>query len=242
MVSDPSKIPFGPFVAAMATCHSLTIIDGELKGDPLDLQMFQSLKWVSTSLRTFLFLGSRKGRGHIRKRGSHCQKRGKTKMTPLLDPLIGKGRGKNFITFTHWIVTITDLFIFMITFSPNQVINRLFSSLKKIFKTNFPSLRMCVNNGGNTIVLFLFFHLQNLEEPKDGESGNFDYVMPTVVSSSDDETVNPSVIPAYKRVFEEMFFLLSYTWVLSRTKWGHNTISESLMVHFPQKLRNILIV
>ncbi|XP_022090226.1 probable cation-transporting ATPase 13A3 isoform X2 [Acanthaster planci] len=45
MVSDPSKLPFGPFVAAMATCHSLTMIDGELKGDPLDLQMFQSIKW-----------------------------------------------------------------------------------------------------------------------------------------------------------------------------------------------------
>ncbi|XP_033642678.1 probable cation-transporting ATPase 13A3 isoform X2 [Asterias rubens] len=45
MVSDPSKIQFGPFVAAMATCHSLTIIDGELKGDPLDLQMFHSIKW-----------------------------------------------------------------------------------------------------------------------------------------------------------------------------------------------------
>ncbi|XP_038075285.1 probable cation-transporting ATPase 13A3 isoform X2 [Patiria miniata] len=45
MVSDPSKIPFSPFVAAMATCHSLTLIDGELRGDPLDLQMFQSIKW-----------------------------------------------------------------------------------------------------------------------------------------------------------------------------------------------------
>ena len=29
-------------VVGMATCHSLTIIDGELAGDPLDLNMFQA--------------------------------------------------------------------------------------------------------------------------------------------------------------------------------------------------------
>ena len=31
----------------MATCHSLTIIDGVLSGDPLELIMFNSLDWVS---------------------------------------------------------------------------------------------------------------------------------------------------------------------------------------------------
>lgn len=30
----------------MATCHSLTIIDGELSGDPLDLKMFESTGWI----------------------------------------------------------------------------------------------------------------------------------------------------------------------------------------------------
>ncbi|XP_046445093.1 polyamine-transporting ATPase 13A3-like isoform X2 [Daphnia pulex] len=30
----------------MATCHSLTIIDGNLSGDPLDLKMFESTGWV----------------------------------------------------------------------------------------------------------------------------------------------------------------------------------------------------
>jgi hypothetical protein len=30
----------------MATCHSLTIIDGVLSGDPLDLIMFDATNWV----------------------------------------------------------------------------------------------------------------------------------------------------------------------------------------------------
>ncbi|XP_024124360.1 probable cation-transporting ATPase 13A3 isoform X2 [Oryzias melastigma] len=34
------------FVACMATCHSLTKIDGELSGDPLDLKMFAATGWV----------------------------------------------------------------------------------------------------------------------------------------------------------------------------------------------------
>ncbi|XP_054889379.1 polyamine-transporting ATPase 13A3-like isoform X2 [Poeciliopsis prolifica] len=34
------------FVACMATCHSLTNIEGELSGDPLDLKMFASTGWV----------------------------------------------------------------------------------------------------------------------------------------------------------------------------------------------------
>ncbi|XP_022090369.1 probable cation-transporting ATPase 13A3 [Acanthaster planci] len=32
-------------LAAMATCHSLTIINGELSGDPIDLKMFQATGW-----------------------------------------------------------------------------------------------------------------------------------------------------------------------------------------------------
>ena len=32
-------------IAAMATCHSLTLIDGELCGDPLDFKMFQATGW-----------------------------------------------------------------------------------------------------------------------------------------------------------------------------------------------------
>ncbi|KAJ4431250.1 hypothetical protein ANN_19847 [Periplaneta americana] len=33
------------FLVGMVTCHSLTIIDGKLSGDPLDLKMFESTSW-----------------------------------------------------------------------------------------------------------------------------------------------------------------------------------------------------
>lgn len=33
----------------MATCHSLTRIDGKLTGDPLDMNMFESTHWVCIS-------------------------------------------------------------------------------------------------------------------------------------------------------------------------------------------------
>jgi len=35
-----------PLLVAMATCHSLTIIEGRLAGDPLDLKMFEASDWV----------------------------------------------------------------------------------------------------------------------------------------------------------------------------------------------------
>ena len=35
----------------MVTCHSLTVIDGEISGDPLDLIMFKSTKWVSNKAK-----------------------------------------------------------------------------------------------------------------------------------------------------------------------------------------------
>ncbi|XP_074046704.1 polyamine-transporting ATPase 13A3 isoform X3 [Macrotis lagotis] len=34
------------FVACMATCHSLTKIEGLLSGDPLDLKMFEAIGWI----------------------------------------------------------------------------------------------------------------------------------------------------------------------------------------------------
>lgn len=36
-------------IQAMATCHSLTRISGEITGDPLDLVMFSSIGWVILS-------------------------------------------------------------------------------------------------------------------------------------------------------------------------------------------------
>uniref|UniRef100_A0A4W6FJ26 ATPase 13A3 n=1 Tax=Lates calcarifer TaxID=8187 RepID=A0A4W6FJ26_LATCA len=42
------------FVACMATCHSLTKIEGELSGDPLDLKMFSATGWVRNKEETAL--------------------------------------------------------------------------------------------------------------------------------------------------------------------------------------------
>ena len=35
----------------MACCHSLTLIGGEVRGDPLDCRMFQATKWVCLCIR-----------------------------------------------------------------------------------------------------------------------------------------------------------------------------------------------
>ncbi|CAH8487024.1 unnamed protein product [Schistosoma turkestanicum] len=42
---EPSELGNGPLIECLATCHSLTLIEGVLSGDPLDLKMFQSTKW-----------------------------------------------------------------------------------------------------------------------------------------------------------------------------------------------------
>ncbi|GAA52977.1 cation-transporting ATPase 13A3/4/5, partial [Clonorchis sinensis] len=42
----PHELERGPLIETMATCHSLTLIEGVLSGDPLDLKMFQSTQWV----------------------------------------------------------------------------------------------------------------------------------------------------------------------------------------------------
>ncbi|XP_021926839.1 probable cation-transporting ATPase 13A3 isoform X2 [Zootermopsis nevadensis] len=46
-VRDPAVLPVeSPFIATMATCHSLTVVDGKLTGDPLDIMMFEATQWV----------------------------------------------------------------------------------------------------------------------------------------------------------------------------------------------------
>ncbi|XP_008480066.2 probable cation-transporting ATPase 13A3 [Diaphorina citri] len=45
-VKRPSSLPpTEPLLAAMVTCHSLTLICSKLSGDPLDLKMFESTEW-----------------------------------------------------------------------------------------------------------------------------------------------------------------------------------------------------
>lgn len=45
LVAQPSRLEHGPLLHGMATCHSLTSINGQLTGDPLDLKMFQATGW-----------------------------------------------------------------------------------------------------------------------------------------------------------------------------------------------------
>ncbi|KAK3088339.1 hypothetical protein FSP39_017880 [Pinctada imbricata] len=45
-IFDMSSIDRGPVLTAMAACHSLTIIDGQLTGDPLELIMFEATGWT----------------------------------------------------------------------------------------------------------------------------------------------------------------------------------------------------
>ncbi|XP_036059101.1 probable cation-transporting ATPase 13A4 isoform X4 [Onychomys torridus] len=41
-------LPQGPLCAAMASCHSLILLDGTIQGDPMDLKMFEATKWEMT--------------------------------------------------------------------------------------------------------------------------------------------------------------------------------------------------
>ncbi|XP_078283854.1 polyamine-transporting ATPase 13A3-like [Rhinoraja longicauda] len=43
---SPQSLVRSSFIAAMATCHSLTNIDQKLSGDPLDCKMFEATGWV----------------------------------------------------------------------------------------------------------------------------------------------------------------------------------------------------
>lgn len=42
---EPQELGAGPLRSAMACCHSLSLIDGEHAGDPLDVRMFEFTKW-----------------------------------------------------------------------------------------------------------------------------------------------------------------------------------------------------
>ncbi|KAJ8958055.1 hypothetical protein NQ318_002065 [Aromia moschata] len=45
-VKNVESLPYNVFVYGLVSCHSLTIIDKQIVGDPLDLKMFESTKWV----------------------------------------------------------------------------------------------------------------------------------------------------------------------------------------------------
>ncbi|XP_060098774.1 probable cation-transporting ATPase 13A5 [Heteronotia binoei] len=43
--SSGQPVPWGPLCQAMATCHSLLVLEGKIQGDPLDLKMFEGTGW-----------------------------------------------------------------------------------------------------------------------------------------------------------------------------------------------------
>lgn len=43
---EVERLPFDHLLYGMATCHSITIMNGEQKGDPLDLKMFEATNWI----------------------------------------------------------------------------------------------------------------------------------------------------------------------------------------------------
>lgn len=45
-IRQVDRLPYDHFLFGMVTCHSITIMSNELKGDPLDLKMFESTGWV----------------------------------------------------------------------------------------------------------------------------------------------------------------------------------------------------
>ncbi|XP_017853574.1 probable cation-transporting ATPase 13A3 isoform X2 [Drosophila busckii] len=44
-LKDVKRLPNEPFLFSMVTCHSITIMNGKMMGDPLDLKMFDSTGW-----------------------------------------------------------------------------------------------------------------------------------------------------------------------------------------------------
>ena len=50
----PRLLPVSDIIIAMSTCHSLTIIDDELSGYPIDIKMFESIVWVEYAIYVVL--------------------------------------------------------------------------------------------------------------------------------------------------------------------------------------------
>jgi cation-transporting ATPase 13A2 len=67
LLDDVHDLPLGrdkaTFLYALATCHQLKVVDGEVIGDPLDVKMFQFTRWTIEE-------GSVAGTGKIKERGT----------------------------------------------------------------------------------------------------------------------------------------------------------------------------
>ncbi|XP_052854792.1 polyamine-transporting ATPase 13A3 isoform X2 [Drosophila gunungcola] len=45
-LNNVDRLPYDHFLFGMVTCHSITVLNGTMMGDPLDLKMFQSTGWT----------------------------------------------------------------------------------------------------------------------------------------------------------------------------------------------------
>ncbi|KAH8406408.1 hypothetical protein KR222_000122, partial [Zaprionus bogoriensis] len=44
-LNDVNRLPYDHFLFGLVTCHSITVMNGQMMGDPLDLKMFESTGW-----------------------------------------------------------------------------------------------------------------------------------------------------------------------------------------------------
>ena len=51
LVSEPRRLPMGPLLRALATCHTLSRLQDTPVGDPTDLKMVESTGWVRSPSR-----------------------------------------------------------------------------------------------------------------------------------------------------------------------------------------------
>lgn len=49
LIPELQKAPV-PLLHILASCHSLSVLNGQLIGDPLDVKMFEATHWVSSIL------------------------------------------------------------------------------------------------------------------------------------------------------------------------------------------------
>lgn len=59
LVPEPRHLPAGPLLSGLACCHTITLLQGQPLGDPLELKMVESTGWVcfiDTYLSHFIVL------------------------------------------------------------------------------------------------------------------------------------------------------------------------------------------
>nr|XP_020820309.1 probable cation-transporting ATPase 13A4 isoform X2 [Phascolarctos cinereus] len=69
-----STLPWGPLCGAMASCHSLIVLDGTIQGDPLDVKMFEATNWeIENSGIDFHVRGAPAGATIVKPSQATCQ-------------------------------------------------------------------------------------------------------------------------------------------------------------------------